>query len=602
MVLWNKSLFCFWVLKTFTSFVAVSYGSVRGGSTFRLTNEETDPMEIGTKFGRDLLRHANEPRSQTGVITRNGSLAFDSDGQEANQTISIDSLHLLMNAKLKRMGPLVQCADDAMTLRVKGGKTPHFLVDNGDGTFVPVTRMPSQCGFSVRRSRRDVLFVATYQGCHVTEQGGDHVLHLKLWGESMKMSCPLEPPHLLVSCLMNGMVLNMGRLAADAIYVKVSNTWEPLLSSRQLCGFTVVSHSSGLLISAPYKEPCVKMEEMVYVVLLMNGQEFGVSCPYPPAAPATTDPETPDLPYPRSPGSPRPFPITAGTSNSESVELLPYPEFPVAAPTDPQTPDLPNPPFHAPQHPEFPGFPQFPGLPGFPGPPQFPGSHQFPGLPGSPRPFPTTAGYNSESVELPLYPEFPRPFPVAAPTDPQTPYIPNPNFPGPPQHPEFPGPPGFPGPPQFPGLPGSPQFPGLPGFPGPPQFPGLPGFPGPPQFPGLPFPVAAPTDPQIRGLPNPPFPGPPQHPEFPGPPQFPGLPGSPRPEFPRPFPVAAPTDPQTPYLPNPPFPGSPQHPGSLQFPRLPGSPIPFPTTADSSDCESVELPPYPQFPGFPPHP
>ena len=40
--------------------------------------------------------------------------------------------HLLMNAKLKRMGPLVQCTDDAMTLRVKGVKTPHFLVDNGE--------------------------------------------------------------------------------------------------------------------------------------------------------------------------------------------------------------------------------------------------------------------------------------------------------------------------------------------------------------------------------------------------------------------------------------------------------------------------------------
>ena len=37
-----------------------------------------------------------------------------------------------MNAKLKRMGPLVQCTDDAMTLRVKGVKTPHFLVDNGE--------------------------------------------------------------------------------------------------------------------------------------------------------------------------------------------------------------------------------------------------------------------------------------------------------------------------------------------------------------------------------------------------------------------------------------------------------------------------------------
>ena len=109
----------------------------------------------------------------------------------------------------------------------------------------------------------------------------------------MKISCPLAPPRLKVSCVMNRMVLNMGKHAADAVYVKgtfqqflvrsfckgvnvmyldngfvrlmnnlclVSNVWKPLLSSRRLCGFTVASHFGRLLISAPYKEPCVRME------------------------------------------------------------------------------------------------------------------------------------------------------------------------------------------------------------------------------------------------------------------------------------------------------------------------------------------------------
>ena len=52
------------------------------------------------------------------------------------------------------------------------------------------------------------------------QQGGDHVLHLKLWGESMKMSCPLASPPPSVSCFMNGMVLNMDKIAAEAFKVK----------------------------------------------------------------------------------------------------------------------------------------------------------------------------------------------------------------------------------------------------------------------------------------------------------------------------------------------------------------------------------------------
>ena len=37
-----------------------------------------------------------------------------------------------MNAKLDRMGPSVQCADDSMILRVKGRKTLRLRVDKGE--------------------------------------------------------------------------------------------------------------------------------------------------------------------------------------------------------------------------------------------------------------------------------------------------------------------------------------------------------------------------------------------------------------------------------------------------------------------------------------
>lgn len=40
-------------------------------------------------------------------------------------------LHPVLDAKLKHMDPTVQCSDTAMTLKVKGVRTPHFMVDSG---------------------------------------------------------------------------------------------------------------------------------------------------------------------------------------------------------------------------------------------------------------------------------------------------------------------------------------------------------------------------------------------------------------------------------------------------------------------------------------
>uniref|UniRef100_A0A3B3XJA3 ZP domain-containing protein n=1 Tax=Poecilia mexicana TaxID=48701 RepID=A0A3B3XJA3_9TELE len=96
----------------------------------------------------------------------------------------------LHSAKLKRLAPSVHCGSNQMTLSVKRRGTHHFLIDNGEEPLTPLSQMPSTCGFFVKRSRRDVQYAASYQGCHVNKQGDEYSLPLRLWGEPMTMSCP----------------------------------------------------------------------------------------------------------------------------------------------------------------------------------------------------------------------------------------------------------------------------------------------------------------------------------------------------------------------------------------------------------------------------
>lgn len=51
--------------------------------------------------------------------------------ENVNSNIKVNILHPVLDTKLKRMDPTVQCSDTAMSLKVKGVRTPHFMVDSG---------------------------------------------------------------------------------------------------------------------------------------------------------------------------------------------------------------------------------------------------------------------------------------------------------------------------------------------------------------------------------------------------------------------------------------------------------------------------------------
>uniref|UniRef100_A0A3B5L146 ZP domain-containing protein n=1 Tax=Xiphophorus couchianus TaxID=32473 RepID=A0A3B5L146_9TELE len=126
----------------------------------------------------------------------------------------------LHSAKLKRLDPSVNCGSNQMTLSVKRRGTHHFLIDSGEEPLTPLSQVPSTCGFFVKRSRRDVQYAVSYQGCHVNKQEDEYSLPLRLWGEPMTMSCPGMLPLPSIFCFPGKMVVTIRGVPANELKVK----------------------------------------------------------------------------------------------------------------------------------------------------------------------------------------------------------------------------------------------------------------------------------------------------------------------------------------------------------------------------------------------
>uniref|UniRef100_A0AAY4C0M8 Zona pellucida sperm-binding protein 1/4 Ig-like domain-containing protein n=1 Tax=Denticeps clupeoides TaxID=299321 RepID=A0AAY4C0M8_9TELE len=160
---------------------------------------------------------------------------------------NVSSWNTLASAKLRQTGSSVHCSGDSMMLRVKGSDAPHFMVERGERGEQPVqlSHLPAHCGFSMKRSRRDVVFLAPYDGCHVYQQAGRYVLPLQIWGTPFKMSCPIASQP-TVSCLPSGMVVKLGRITAGAEWFLTLT-----LNNRELT-FSCPSTATGLVYNPYY--------------------------------------------------------------------------------------------------------------------------------------------------------------------------------------------------------------------------------------------------------------------------------------------------------------------------------------------------------------
>ncbi|XP_056108604.1 uncharacterized protein LOC130086567 [Rhinichthys klamathensis goyatoka] len=205
---WTKGILLFTMSLTMLTLRASPESFTETGAAYGAVSENT------VHFGK-LLIGAQGVVSDKEMEISGLRSAEQSDEYRSNEE---ERFHLA-KAKLRRLGPFVHCGNDSMTLRIPGQiRMPHFLVDRGVESPVPLSEMPTSCGFSLKRARRDVSLDAPYQGCHVRQQGGRYILPLFIMGAPVQMSCPVSPPLPTVSCFPSGMIIS---LAVRADNVKV---------------------------------------------------------------------------------------------------------------------------------------------------------------------------------------------------------------------------------------------------------------------------------------------------------------------------------------------------------------------------------------------
>ncbi|XP_050979340.1 proline-rich protein 36 [Labeo rohita] len=382
-------------------------------------------------FGKLLI--GGQGTASDSEIKTSDLMSTDSDEYQSNE----EAQFRLAKAKLRRLGPSVHCSNDSMTLHIPGPRTPHFLVDRGDESPVPLSQMPASCGFSLKRARRDVSLVAPYQGCHVQQQGGSYILPLLIMGAPVQMSCPMSSRLPTVSCFSSGMTISLG-VRADDVKIKVDGSWQPLLLTYSKCSFTLETTGGSLVVTAPFTGSCWEVKDTERHLPLMYGdREVTLSCPLTLPAPTTIAPTAaptipPTLPgydpigmpnmfypfpfgrpwwqQPYFPGYPgvQPVPATQPPTTTTTTTTTPPPQDPVPQ-MFPHMHHMPmfdpyyfSPPGAlAPQQP-YPWYPMFPHMYGF----QSPAEPTTAATTTTTPPTTTTAAQFEQQAAYPMFPMF----------------------------------------------------------------------------------------------------------------------------------------------------------------------------------------------------
>ncbi|KAK0138085.1 Zona pellucida sperm-binding protein 4 [Merluccius polli] len=270
---------------------------------------------------------------------------------------SFDAGWPTLSAEWRAMRPLVQCDDTIMTLTASGKGYSQLFVDREGDSPISVFNLPPNCGYSVSASCNDLVVAAPYDGCFMTQENGSYVLPLLWWDSPLKLSCPVQktppsPPLTLsvpsVLCLPYGVVVHMYETEEEmpTLGTVVKNDWAPLVSAK--CAYRTEAQPGELLFFIPRTAPCLVAEDGLHLQMLMDDQEFSLSCPdhsslllfFPVPPPHPVDPQ-----YPQPLDSVTPAPLTTTPSP-------PPPQSPTQGHVV-QRPDLLNYPYPGFQYPQL---------------------------------------------------------------------------------------------------------------------------------------------------------------------------------------------------------------------------------------------------------
>ncbi|KAF0037495.1 hypothetical protein F2P81_010369 [Scophthalmus maximus] len=240
------------------------------------------------------------------------------------------------------MRPLVQCDENVMTFTASGQGLTHLLVDREAASPISLSQLPPYCGYSVRTSWSDLEMMAPYDACYISQENDSYVLPMLWWGNPLKLSCPVQlssparsfsPTTPSVFCSPYGMAVQIRGQEQDVprLGVIVNGGWKPFLSEE--CAHLVHSRPDELNFFISYGASCIPRGEGLHLQLVLDDQEYILSCPVNPQFHHIPDPVSP-APTTHPPPPPQP------PTTERAPQLPHYPNYPYPGLQYPQLPQV----------------------------------------------------------------------------------------------------------------------------------------------------------------------------------------------------------------------------------------------------------------------
>ncbi|XP_019960508.2 uncharacterized protein [Paralichthys olivaceus] len=93
-------------------------------------------------------------------------------------------------ASWKRMAPSLQCGGNQMKFRAVGPGVSQFAVEQGNEPPMPLSQVPSTCGYTMLRNSFALVMLVPYDACSMVQEGGSYVLPMRWQGIPVSLWCP----------------------------------------------------------------------------------------------------------------------------------------------------------------------------------------------------------------------------------------------------------------------------------------------------------------------------------------------------------------------------------------------------------------------------
>ncbi|KAF3699332.1 hypothetical protein EXN66_Car015019 [Channa argus] len=142
-------------------------------------------FEKGSGFKSQVVDWARKTSSR--AFVEDGS-NYQADFTEWSQGQTHDTSS--REAAWKRLASSLQCSDAQMLFRAVGPGASQFSLEQDSAPPMPLSQVPSACGYSMQSDPLALVMMVPYDGCNVAQEGGGHVLPMRWQGIPVSLWCP----------------------------------------------------------------------------------------------------------------------------------------------------------------------------------------------------------------------------------------------------------------------------------------------------------------------------------------------------------------------------------------------------------------------------